>query len=67
MDRSAQNWIDLGNLLATMHIGFHSMYCARPTGEHHYFTTPLADMDRVASRDLPLAVVHQPPVALRSR
>jgi L-lysine 2,3-aminomutase len=50
VERSAQNWIDLGNLLATMHIGFHSMYCARPTGEHHYFTAPLADMDRVASR-----------------
>jgi lysine 2,3-aminomutase len=50
VDRSAQNWIDLGNLLATMHIGFHSMYCARPTGEHHYFTAPLADMNRVASK-----------------
>ncbi len=50
VDRSAQNWIDLANLLATMHIGFHSMYCARPTGEHHYFTAPLADMNRIASR-----------------
>ncbi len=50
VDRSAQNWIDLANLLATMHIGFHSMYCARPTGEHHYFTAPLADMNRIASK-----------------
>lgn len=50
VDRSAQNWIDLANLLAAMRIGFHSMYCARPTGEHHYFTAPLADMNRIASR-----------------
>ncbi|MDZ7615183.1 MAG: hypothetical protein U5K51_16920 [Flavobacteriaceae bacterium] len=40
IDRSAQNWIDLGNILAMLGIGFHSMYCARPTGEHHYFTAP---------------------------
>jgi hypothetical protein len=26
------------------------MYCARPTGEHHYFTAPLADMERVFNR-----------------
>ena len=45
--RSAQNWIDLANLLGTLHIGFHSMYCARPTGEHHYFTAPLADIHKV--------------------
>lgn len=50
VERSAQNWIDLGNLLAMLSIGFHSMYCARPTGEHHYFTAPLADLDRVFSR-----------------
>jgi L-lysine 2,3-aminomutase len=47
VDRTAQNWIDLGNLLAMLSIGFHSIYCARPTGEHHYFTAPLADLDRV--------------------
>lgn len=50
VDRSAQNWIDLANLLGTLHIGFHSMYCARPTGEHHYFTMPLADVNKVASK-----------------
>ena len=47
VDRSAQNWIDLANILATMKIGFHSIYCARPTGEHHYFTAPLVDMNKV--------------------
>jgi len=61
VDRSARNWIDLGNLLATMHIGFHSMYCARPTGEHHYFTAPLADMNRIASRiHRSLASINRP-------
>lgn len=50
VDRSAQNWIDLGNLFAMLGIGFHSMYCARPTGEHHYFTRPLADINKVFSK-----------------
>jgi L-lysine 2,3-aminomutase len=50
IDRSAQNWIDLGNILAMLSIGFHSMYCARPTGEHHYFTAPLADVNKVFSK-----------------
>jgi L-lysine 2,3-aminomutase len=50
IDRSAQNWIDLGNIFAMVSIGFHSMYCARPTGEHHYFTVPLADIDKVFSK-----------------
>lgn len=50
VDRSAQNWIDLGNLLAMLGVGFHSMYCARPTGEHHYFTAPLADISRIFSK-----------------
>ncbi len=50
VDRSAQNWIDLGNLLAQLDINFHSMYCARATGEHHYFTVPLADINRVFSK-----------------
>lgn len=26
------------------------MYCARPTGEHHYFTAPLADINKVFSK-----------------
>ncbi len=50
IDRSAQNWIDLGNLFATLGVGFHSMYCARPTGEHHYFTNPLAEINKVFSK-----------------
>jgi L-lysine 2,3-aminomutase len=49
VQRSAQNWIDLANVLATLLIRFHSMYCARATGEHHYFTVPLADIDRIAN------------------
>ncbi len=48
--RSAQNWIDLANILAMLRIGFHSMYCARPTGEHHYFTAPLADVAAISNR-----------------
>lgn len=47
IDRSAKNWIDLGNLLATLGIGFHSMYMARATGEHHYFTAPIADVNKI--------------------
>ena len=50
IDRSAQNWIDLANLIGTLHIGFHSMYCARPTGEHHYFTAALADVSKVFNK-----------------
>jgi lysine 2,3-aminomutase len=50
VERSAQNWIDLGNILAMLGVGFHSMYCARPTGEHHYFTAALSDIDRVFSK-----------------
>ncbi len=50
IDRSAQNWIDLGNIFAMLSIGFHSMYCARPTGEHHYFTVPLAELNKVFSK-----------------
>ncbi|MFN3872796.1 MAG: hypothetical protein ACK4R9_07330 [Ignavibacterium sp.] len=50
IDRSAQNWIDLGNIFAMLGIGFHSMYCARPTGEHHYFTAPLKIIDKVFSK-----------------
>ena len=47
IERSAQNWIDLGNILAMLSVGFHSIYCARPTGEHHYFTAPLADINKI--------------------
>ncbi|WP_428633827.1 hypothetical protein [Sedimenticola sp.] len=47
IDKSAQNWIDLAQILGTLLIGFHSMYCARPTGEHHYYTAPLADVVKI--------------------
>jgi len=50
VDKSAQNWIDLGNIFAMLGIGFHSMYLARPTGEHHYFTAPIAEIDKVFSK-----------------
>jgi len=50
VDRSAQNWIDLGNVMAILGIGFHSMYCARPTGEHHYFTAPLAEISKIFNK-----------------
>jgi L-lysine 2,3-aminomutase len=61
IDRSAQNWIDLANLLNVMHIGFHSMYCARPTGEHHYFTAPLDAVNKIASKiHRSLASINRP-------
>lgn len=50
IDRSAQNWIDLALVFATLKIGFHSMYCARPTGEHHYFTAPLAAIEKIFNK-----------------
>ena len=50
VDRSAQNWIDLALIFATLKIGFHSMYFARPTGEHHYFTAPLAGVEKVFNK-----------------
>ncbi len=50
VDKSAQNWIDLGNILGMLSVSFHSMYCARPTGEHHYFTVPLAELNKVFSK-----------------
>lgn len=49
IQRSAQNWIDLANIMATLLVRFHSMYCARATGEHHYFTAPLADVEKIAN------------------
>ncbi len=61
IDRSAQNWIDLGNIMGCLGVGFHSMYCARPTGEHHYFTAPLADIDKVFGKVFKsLASVNRP-------
>ncbi len=56
VDRSAQNWIDLGNVLSMLGVGFHSMYLARPTGEFHYFNQPVAEIDKIFSkiyRELP--------------
>lgn len=50
IDKSAQNWIDLANILGTLLVGFHSMYCARPTGEHHYYTAPLADVVKIFNK-----------------
>ena len=50
VDRSAQNWIDLANIFAMLTVQFHSMYCARPTGEHHYFTVPLVALNKVFSK-----------------
>ena len=61
VERSAQNWIDLAHILAALSVRFHSMYCARHTGEHHYFTAPLADIDKVFSRVYrSLASLHRP-------
>ncbi len=59
--RSAQNWIDLAHILAALSVRFHSMYCARFTGEHHYFTAPLADIEKVANLIYrSLASLHRP-------
>ena len=61
VEKSAQNWIDLAHILATLLIRFHSMYCARPTGEHHYFTAPLADIEKVSNRIFrSLSSLHRP-------
>ncbi|NPA35784.1 MAG: hypothetical protein GXO47_02935 [Chlorobi bacterium] len=50
IDKSAKNWIDLANILAMLGVGFHAMYFARPTGEHHYFTAPLADISKIFNK-----------------
>lgn len=50
IDKSAQNWIDLGHILMMLGMQFHSIYCARPTGEHGYFTAPLKDMNEIFSK-----------------
>lgn len=61
VERSSRNWIDLANLLATMGISFHSMYCARPTGEQSYFAAPLTVVNEVASRvHRSLASINRP-------
>jgi lysine 2,3-aminomutase len=61
VDRSAQNWIDLAHILAAISVRFHSMYCARPTGEYHYFNAPLADIDKVFSKIFrSVASLHRP-------
>ncbi len=61
IDRSAQNWIDLGNVLAMLGISFHSMYFARPTGEHHYFAAPLADISKIFNKVFrELASINRP-------
>lgn len=61
IEKSAQNWIDLAHILATLLVRFHSMYCARPTGEHHYFTAPLADIEKISNRIFrSLSSLHRP-------
>ena len=50
IDKSAQNWIDLANILTMQGVSFHSMYMARPTGEHHYFTVPVAEINKVFNK-----------------
>ena len=61
VERSARNWIDLAHILAALSIRFHAMYCARPTGEQHYFAAPLADIEKVFSLIYrSLASLHRP-------
>jgi L-lysine 2,3-aminomutase len=61
VQRSAQNWIDLALILANLSVRFHSMYCARPTGEHHYFAAPLAEIAKVTNLIYgSLASMHRP-------
>ncbi len=61
VERSARNWIDLAHILAALSIRFHSMYCARQTGEYHYFSAPLADIEKVFNLIYrSLASLHRP-------
>jgi len=61
VERSARNWVDLAHILAALSVRFHSMYCARHTGEHHYFAAPLADIEKVANLIYrSLASIHRP-------
>jgi len=50
INKSAQNWIDLAHIIMMLGMNFHSIYCARPTGEHDYFTAPLTDMNKIFSK-----------------
>ncbi len=50
IERSAQNWIDLGAVLGCLGIGFHSIYIPRPTGQWQYFTAPLSEIHQVYDR-----------------
>jgi L-lysine 2,3-aminomutase len=50
VDKSAQNWIDLATILTMQGVSFHSMYMARPTGEHHYFTVPIKEINDVFNK-----------------
>ncbi len=61
VERSARNWIDLAHILAALSIRFHSMYCARHTGEDHYFAASLADIEKVFNLIYrSLASLHRP-------
>jgi L-lysine 2,3-aminomutase len=61
VERSARNWIDLAHILAALSVRFHAMYCARPTGEQHYFAAPLADIEKVFNLIYrSLASLHRP-------
>ncbi len=61
VERSARNWIDLAHILAALSVRFHSMYCARHTGEHHYFAAPLAAIEQVSNLIYrSLASLHRP-------
>ena len=55
-DESAKSWIDMAKIFGTLQVGFHSVYCARQTGEFSYFSAPLSDVHRVFEqvyRELP--------------
>ncbi len=61
VERSARNWIDLAHILCALSVRFHSMYCARHTGEHQYFAAPLADIEKVSNLIYrSLASLHRP-------
>ena len=47
VQRSADNWITLAHILARTGVGWHSMYCPRPTGEVDYFTFPLDKISEI--------------------
>lgn len=50
IERSADNWITLAQVLECLGVGFHSIYVPRPTGQWEYFTAPLADIHKVFDR-----------------